>query len=129
MKRTALTWESIGDTIVVVSKGQISDEECSALAKYIKDVPVTKYLGISAGTTEMTSVQRKLLADAVKSRNMRVAVVTDDRLVRGLITAASWLGVNVKAFSIADINDALRHLQVPATMTQRIIDTIGKLKA
>jgi hypothetical protein len=44
------------------------------------------------------------------SRRSPVAVVSDDRLVRGVITVFSWLGLNIRAVRPDRLDEAFTHL-------------------
>jgi hypothetical protein len=43
---------------------------------------------------------------------VQVVIITDDVLVRGVVTAVSWLGANVKSFAWKDIDRAFARLGV-----------------
>ena len=48
---------------------------------------------------------------------LRVAVVTDSTLVRGIVTALNWFNPHTRAFASAALPEALRYLSVPAGET------------
>ncbi|MCH9686671.1 MAG: hypothetical protein K0V04_34885 [Deltaproteobacteria bacterium] len=56
------------------------------------------------------STQRRM----VSSIELRTAVVTHSRIARGIVTALSWMGANIQAFALTQIDDSLGFLNVPA---------------
>jgi hypothetical protein len=129
MKISMHKWVELDRLMVAYStEGQVPDDVWQSFVKDLKTRPINKYLGVSVGQFEVTSVQRKQIADALKGRGIALAIVTDERLVRGIVTAASWLGVNVKSFSWAEIHDALDHLQVSPHEHDRVIRKTQELK-
>lgn len=81
-------------------------------------------IGVSLGTVTINSVQRKKAADILKKRGAFAVVITDDRLTRGIATAVSWFGVNVKAFAWNDIDGALKAVKAPADVEERMKKSI-----
>lgn len=113
MATEVIKWKRVGDVLVVLTgTGPILPAKWDEFLRDLQNEPITKYLGVSVGSVAMTSVQRKQGADIVKQRGIMSVVVTDDRLVRGVVTAVGWLGANVKAFSLADIDQAIDYLEV-----------------
>jgi hypothetical protein len=133
MKRAMHKWVEVDRLMVAYStEGPVPDEVWENFVRDLKTRPITKYLGVSVGQFEVTSIQRKQVADALKGRvrgrEIALAIVTDERLVRGIVTAASWLGVNVKSFSWAEIREALDHLEISPHDHDRVIKKIQDLK-
>lgn len=122
-------WTEIDKLMIGYStEGPIHEDVWAQFVHDLKTRPIKKYLGMSIGNLEVTSLQRKQVADALKGRGVALAIVTDEKLVRGIVTAASWLGMDVKSFSMADLRLALRHLDVPSHMEDRAIEVVRKLK-
>jgi len=126
MKQPA-QWVIVGD--ILVSFGRIRDELWDDYINDFKTKGVTKYLGTTIGHVEVNSVKRKEIFEVTKGRGIKVAIVTDERIVRGIATAASWVGVNVKAFSWEELREAVRHLGIPSSLEERVIDAVMQLKA
>jgi hypothetical protein len=70
------------------------------------------YIGASLGILELSAAQRKHAAAALRANSVHVVIITDDVLVRGVVTAVSWLGANVKSFAWKDIDRAFARLGV-----------------
>lgn len=111
------------------SAGLVRDAPWTAFIRDLEDPKVTAYLSTNAGTAEINSLQRKMAANAIQGRKVPIAVVTDERLVRGIVTAAGWLGMEVRPFAWAAFDDALRYLQISASLAPTVVDLVEKLKA
>lgn len=68
-------------------------------------------LVLSAGGGPNT-LQRRDLEAVTRRHDGRVAVVTTSRMARGIVTALSWLGTNIKAFDPRSIDDAMAYLEL-----------------
>ena len=122
-------WATFGEVLVSVTRPGIVDEDTFQV--FLQDLrrdPIKKYLAASIGKPDATSLQRKQIADVLKEHNIRTATVTDDSLTRGLVTAISWLGANIKAFSWSEMKDALRYLVVEEPVAIRALDTVARLR-
>ncbi len=122
-------WATFGEVLVSVTRPGIVDEDTFQV--FLQDLrrdPIKKYLAASIGKPDATSLQRKQIADVLKEHNIRTATVTDDSLTRGLVTAISWLGANIKAFSWSEMKDALRYLEVEEPVASRALDTVARLR-
>ena len=124
-----MKWVVVDDVMVTfATPGEIDNQALTAWSKDIRTKPVAKLLGANVGVVEANSAQRKLAVDAVKFKNMPVAVVSDQALTRGIVTAASWLGANVKAFSWKDVRAATQFLQLQQPVQERVIEALMKLR-
>lgn len=121
-------WAFVGDTAIsFTTAGQLEDGEWDRFIADLKSKPVARYLATNLGTIEVSSVQRKKFTDFSKTKPFPLAVVTDEKLVRGLVTAISWVGVNVKAFSWKELKAAVDHLGVPKGGQSSVYDGIRTL--
>jgi hypothetical protein len=79
-----------------------------------------KLLVASIGAVEIDAMQRRQINEALRARPpVAVAVVTDEALVRGQMTAMTWLGhIDVTSFAWHKLTDAYRHLS-PRDVTER----------
>ncbi|HEX2567920.1 MAG TPA: hypothetical protein VH877_00090 [Polyangia bacterium] len=124
-----MRWEVVEDVMVTfATPGEIDNQALTAWTKDIKTKPVTKLLGANVGAVEANSAQRKLAVDTVKGKNVPVAIVSDQALTRGIVTAASWLGANIRAFSWSELREATEFLQIRASLQGRVIDTLMRLR-
>jgi hypothetical protein len=129
MNRDVQDWIIIDDVVVSLTRsGQAEDSVWREFAQEIDAAHVTKCLGGALANASLTSVQRKIVADALKRNNVKVAAITDDRLVRGVITAVSWLGVNIKSFEWSQILEAAHFLEIPEHKTRLLTEALLRLK-
>ena len=117
-----------GVMVALSAPGPISDEVWKEFVKDLGTKPITRYLGVNIGAVQVSSTQRKAASDVVRRRGIQLAVVTDEKLVRGMVTAVSWLGVDVKAFSWAELREAIEHLGIRQPQAEKIMDVVAKLK-
>ena len=126
MRIASLQMATIDDLLVTfVTPGRISDEAFAAYIAALKDRKITKYMATVGSVVEFDSLQRKKAAEA--GRRLRAVAVTDDRMVRGIVTAMSWLGIDVKAFSWAEVPAAIKHLECTKN-EERILAAIKKMR-
>src|SRR5262249_3695649 len=98
----------IDDTMVACfSPGPISNDEWTRFMHEQRKKPITKFIGGVIGVVEVNSLQRKESTSYVATNHVKVIAITDDKVVRGLATAASWVGVNIDAFSWKDLREAV----------------------
>lgn len=113
MNRAPHHWTVINDTIVSFTMpGTVSDEDWIPFVEGVKRPGVNRYLGTAIGVVEVNSVQRNLMGNALYSRKIPVAAITDEALIRGIATAMSWIGVKIKAFPWSDLNKGIEYLGV-----------------
>jgi hypothetical protein len=113
MAESIFKWVKRGDVMVNVNTaGNVGDELWSKFVSALGAGDYKVYIGASLGILEVTAAQRKEAAATLRSNGVAVAIITDDVLVRGVVTAVSWLGANVKSFAWKDIERALTRLGV-----------------
>jgi hypothetical protein len=78
---------------------------------------------------EPDALQRQQLTDAVPSRQLKTAVVTDSLIGRGIVTAFKWYGLNLEAFKPSAIEDAFRFVSASADETKWLRETLVQLQS
>lgn len=76
------------------------------------------------------SAQRKSsqrVIDGANGHKMPVAIVTSSPFVRGVVTAAHWFGLTIKAFSPAELGAALAYLGIPPARHAALRDELVSL--
>lgn len=122
-------WTFVRGTIIsLTTPGPNTDDNFLAFAKDIAKPTTTTCLALAIGTATVSSKQRKMVADALNVNKIPCAAISDDSIVRGLITAVSWLGVNIKAFSWAHLEDAIAFLNVPAPWDVQVREAAQELE-
>jgi hypothetical protein len=129
-KEAQLIWEIVGQVLIGYgTAGKVSDKSWAEWVEALNTPVVSRVLNVADGTMEVNSVQRAKANEILKARNLSVAVVTDEILIRGLVTAASWfVGSSIKAFSSKQLREAVAFLQASKD-EQLIVDTIEQLRA
>lgn len=121
MSKTVHTWTVVGDVLIsVTTAGPVLDSQWNAWMKDLETKGLKKCIGATIGATELSSLQRKRASEIARDKNIRVAAITDDALVRGIVTAASWFGANIKAYPWTNIPGALKFLEVESPTDQQI---------
>jgi hypothetical protein len=64
----------------------------------------------AGGKPDATQRSRALARGWSQSRRSPVAVLSDDRLVRGVITVFAWFGLNIRAVRPSRLEEAFLHL-------------------
>jgi hypothetical protein len=84
---------------------------------------------VDAGASELTISQRATLIDVVRHQNMRVAVMTDSHIARAILTAFTWLGLDMRAFPDSDVKHAAAYLALTDSELQRVLEQIAWMRA
>ena len=130
MKEATFKFEVVDDLLISFqTAGPAPDGMWDEFVKQLKKPEVKKFLGTTMGAAEVNSVQRKNAANVFKVRKIPVVIVTESSLVRGLVTAVSWLGADVKAFDWVDLRKGLNYLNVGGSQQEQAVETTVRLKA
>jgi hypothetical protein len=122
-------WVIVGDVLVAfTTPGALPDDRWEAMIHELATKPIIGYLGTSVGVVEVTSLQRKLGAETAKKRGIPSAIVTEEALVRGLVTAASWLGANIKSFTWSELRQAVQFLGTAKHNEEKVVRAVMTLK-
>jgi hypothetical protein len=73
--------------------------------------------------------QRKVLAEAMKGEDTRVAVMTDSLLARGILTALAWLGLPQRGFAMDDLRAAGPYLELSSEELRHAADELPRLRS
>jgi hypothetical protein len=126
----SLKWVIVDSWIISLGvAGHIPNDRWQSFMDAIKSVPITHYLAMAIGSVEPNSLQRKEVFEFTKIKGIRVAVITDEKMVRGVVTAASWFGVDVKSFSWGQLPEAMRHFGATKSFEERALKAVTKLKS
>jgi hypothetical protein len=125
----SLRWVILDNWVISLgTSGQIPNDLWQGFMSALKSPAINYYLAMTVGSNEPTSLQRKEAFEFTKSKGIRVAVITDEKLVRGVVTAASWFGVDVKGFSWVQLPEAIRHFGATPSFEERVLKAVSKLK-
>jgi hypothetical protein len=120
--RVSHEWEIIGDVMITrTTGGAIPMKLWEPFIRDLKAAGVTRLLALVVGPASINTSQRQGAADTFRTMAVEVVVISDDRMVRGIITALSWLGANVKGFAWNEFEKALGRLSLEGTDGQGIM--------
>ena len=131
IKLEAKNWSVEGNLMVsFFLAGPIADEVWRDYCDTIASPQVTKILSASIGAVEIDSRQRSQINLAMREPPpASAAVVTDEAIVRGLMTATAWLGrIDVKAFAWHKLGEAFRHLAPDGVTEARALELVESVR-
>lgn len=83
-------------------------------------------LVVSAGGGP-NSGQRSALNDLFDGKSPAVAVCTDSRATRGIVTAISWFNRSIRAFRRTSVSEALRYLEIDEALVPMVREQVIRL--
>jgi hypothetical protein len=128
---TKMSFAREGRTFIVAhGRDNATPEEWSAFVHALEsELPnVSGVLVFTAGAT-INARQREQIELLTKRGDLRMAVLTDSVMARGVVTALSWFNVQIKAFAPHDEQHALDHLQVAPAERAAVRATLRDIKA
>jgi hypothetical protein len=125
-------FDIVDHLMLVVHADMPPDDEDWTRMIVVRDANRVKIRGtlvIAQPRASLSAAQRADVAGFMKSTGTSVAVVTDSALIRGVARAVAFLGVQVRAFSPAEVNDALQFLLVPQARHAHMLHRIDAMRA
>lgn len=111
MKVAMYKWAFIDDVLITVAgEGEVPDAQWDAFVRDMRQKPFSKFLAAGLGELTVSSTRRKQINDYLVEKKIPVTLITDFRTIRGMATAASWFGINIKAFAWNEAQEAVKHL-------------------
>jgi hypothetical protein len=126
-------WEDGSGVVVVVVQNATAptdaewDGYCAHIAAGLR-VTNASGLAITDGGGPSAS-QRGKVNDLLAGRQVRSAVVSDSRVIRGIVTALAWFNRETAAFSPATIDKALAFAGVSGGRARGVWELVVKLNA
>ena len=117
--------------ILVHTKDSPDDTEwgeyTASARQWKKDI--TGFLVYSAGGGPNT-MQRAQLDEAIsiESHPAKTAVVTVNRIARGIVTAIGWFSPGIKAFGTHQLPQAIEYLGTPTADVSVVVAEVARLK-
>lgn len=127
----AKAWVVVGDLMVSFHPpGPIPTDDFTDYCDTIASASVHKVLSTSIGAVEVDSAQRRQMNLALRaSPRTAAAIVTDEAIVRGLMTATAWLGrVDLRAFPWHKVADAYRYLAPTGCDEKQALDLVDVVR-
>jgi hypothetical protein len=120
-----------GKTFIVAhGRESPTPEEWSAFLKAMElDLPNLRGILVFTAGGSLNARQREQIELLTTRGNLRVAVLTDSVVVRGVVTALSWFKVQIKAFAPNAEQSALEHLGVEPAARAAVLASLREIKA
>jgi hypothetical protein len=126
--KVAISWV-IQDRLLVIliAKAEpIAEDVFGRLMSDLRTYPWNVCLGASLGAVELTSVQRSQLTEVLKGK--RIAGLTENAVARGVITALSWFGLQIRAWSWNKTSEAFDYLELPEAQRATALELLQLLR-
>lgn len=130
--RDGSNWIVIGDlTVCYFVAGPVVDLVWSRLCARIAKPETSKVLLASIGALDLDGTQRHELSDALSIAPMtKLAVVTDEAIVRGIMTATRWRQrVELKLFTwhkLPEVHSYLRPNAIDAQDLPELVESVRR---
>lgn len=122
-------WVHVGGVVVAyTTEGLMPNDPWTQTVQALATLPIRGYLGTSDAAVQLTASQRKMAVDTMGKRNLPTAIVTESRVVIGLVTTASWLGAKIKAFAWKDLAAATKYLGSSPAEHAAIIAALDEMR-
>jgi hypothetical protein len=128
-----LLFSAVSNVLVLVhSERPPSDAEwqpcMDETKKRVKSGTLAGILVVTAGGGP-TSVQRMMIGDIDGFQKLPTAIVADSTIARGIVTAISWFGKDIRSFQPAALDGAFQYLRVEARTRQWLLREVASLRA
>lgn len=132
MSKTII-WKRVDRLMLLVHSDESpAQEEWRAYASELvtavrqRDIDALVVFTDSAGPSPS---QRKAVAVVSEvNKAFQTTVITHAAFARGIVTALSWLGVNIKAFAPSEATNALAHAQVSEASREQVLATLASAR-
>ncbi|HTU62362.1 MAG TPA: hypothetical protein VMF89_28075 [Polyangiales bacterium] len=86
---------------------------------------------VDSGSSSLSPKQRKAIADMTRDLHIdyRAAVLTQSLVVRGIVTALSWLGATQAAFAPEDLTAACAYLELTPEEIALVRDALPRARS
>jgi serine/threonine-protein kinase len=125
---TNLAYELRGDLAITVHNDRApTDDEHLATLEIMRRATagaIQRALTVTKGGTP-TPLQQKSYNDALGGHELRVAVVSDEDSVRGVVDQLSWHNSNIRAFPRGQMGGALAFLGLPREEWPAIVERVA----
>jgi hypothetical protein len=123
-------WKVIRNTVFVFygSGGDFSQEDYDRWIEDLTRSQYVKYIGGTGAKFLLNGSIRKGGREFFVKNKVPFATVTDDKIVRGFVTAASWFGMNIAAFAWSDSRGAMKWLGVDNAIAHEALAALQDLR-
>ncbi|MEM7155228.1 MAG: hypothetical protein AAF799_20435 [Myxococcota bacterium] len=116
-------WEIVDNVMVTVTRTQgdkIPLESWDPFIEALQSQKIKRLFALVIGAATIDATQRKTAADTFRGHGITTAVVSDHRMTRGVLTALSWLGADVKPFPWSELEAAVTHISDSQTTSEAL---------
>ena len=118
----SVAYSAVADLFVIVHIAvEPTDGDWNELMAAANSMDTLNSLLVVAGEATLSATQRATMHELYKKNKMRIAVMTNSRVARGVLTALKWFGVPTEAVPLNDLSRALTHCGCP-----QHLDTVSR---
>ena len=118
-----------GDVLITVQGDEpLADDDWDDFLRVVASATHVKAYLFSSDNYGPSAKQRAKLQAYRAVFPLPKAVVTTSMAVRGIVTATSWLGTNIRAFSPDHIDEAFDYLGVPQATRASLLECVALMK-
>lgn len=120
----AIHFEVVGKIVICVHRVGGHEAEFDEAVDMMNDLPGDLRILVARGGPNAPSpLQRSAINEVFERRDVRIALMSSRRVIRGIVTVFNWLGTaDVRAFPEHQLDDALRFLR--ATADRREVERV-----
>ncbi len=125
-----IAWRTVGDLIAIVHSNLPMDPaDVEGVLRALRQPSTKKVLVHAGGRAVLDARQRSELAAVVKDNDLRVVVLTDSAVQRGVVTALGWITGRHSSFSPGQLEEALEYLGASEAVTDALKEEMPRLFA
>lgn len=123
-------WKAIDDVLVsFMIPGRMPDAVWDGFLAHIMAQRPRYCLLLCLGRVEVDAAQRRRTTHAVMRTRTAVVVLTDNRMTRDLAMAMAWFGAKLDAYAWAELEPAIRGLDVLASTRELLVHEAQRFHA
>ncbi|MCA9684406.1 MAG: hypothetical protein KC457_19585 [Myxococcales bacterium] len=115
--------------LVVHYTSVASAEDWKRFITSANEAPKLGGLLVVAGGAKLEADQRNDIRDLYEKHKMKIGVLSDSRITRGITTALSWFGIQVRAFRSSELAGLAEYLGQEARLEElrsTVIPLLGR---
>lgn len=124
-------WQYVDTTVVIAFASSTARVVAADMEKLLADLRAhgnVRQVIVSPNGVTPAPAQREAMHRYLEESGARVAVLSSDLLVRGVVTALNWFGLPVRAFPWSQLSAALSYAKVPEAQRGRIQESLHRLQ-
>jgi hypothetical protein len=124
-----IAWGYSGSILLVVHAPMVpASADWSEFMAEVRTHAGIRGVVIFANNSRLTPLQRAEIQSWYEEHKVRGALVTDSVMMRGIVTAMNWFGVDMRAFSPDNTDDAMDFVKVPVSGKAEALLLLRKLE-